>query len=369
MSRAGKPFRPRTSTQGRRAPACEYAGVAALWRKELDDKIRQLADLVLDAERTLVLTGAGISTALGIPGFRSPRTRLWTKVDPLSVMSLAAFRADPTNFYRVLRRLVGRWRDAQPKPAHLALAELESWGLVTSIITQNVDNLHQAAGSTRVWELHGHLCEATCQACHNTCSLDGHVDAYLSTGTTPRCAECGGVLKPEMILFGEQLPRSVYMEVMGEIESRDLIIVAGSSLTVAPVSEFPFWAQRHGAKLVIINDAPTLADDTALVVIRDRVERALPRLADICRERMERGCLAQLGGDCPSQEPPSGSEPEDASGALRFRRFARMHAPRLPRLGIRRRGRSGSRRCGGRSELHHSVALGGQHMVIPNSGV
>ena len=302
----------------------------------MDGRICQVADLVLKARHAVALTGAGMSTASGIPDFRSPGTGIWTHVDPLSVMSLAAFRADPEGFYRALAPLVGNWSQARPNAAHLALAQLEAWGLVAGIITQNVDNLHQEAGSRRVWELHGHLREATCLRCERVLPLNGQVDAFLESGEAPRCPECGGVLKPNMILFGERLPRYVYMEVMGHLEVCDLVMVAGSSLSVAPASELPFWAHRRGAKVVIINDAPTPADDLAAVVIRDRVERALPHLARACRWALTERPRSVPGGEAGFQWSCQGDAlfrlPRLRDHVPGLERFDLPRLPNLPRL-------------------------------------
>ena len=285
----------------------------------MENGIRRVAELILASRHALALTGAGISTPSGIPDFRSPGSGLWEKLDPLGVMSLRAFRADPAGFYRVLHPLVSTWQGAAPNSAHHALAELECMGLIRGVITQNIDNLHQRAGSQRVWEMHGHLREGICLKCGSTAPLGEQIARYLAEGDIPRCPACGGVLKPNIILFGEHLPRHTLMEVAGEVEQCDLLLVVGSSLAVLPVADIPFWALRGGAALAIVNDAPTPVDLQATVVLRDRVERALPLLAHLCRCVQAGASLADL-------------RVEEQPWPQRSGMMALLSLPRLPRL-------------------------------------
>jgi len=294
----------------------------------VEDGIRRVAELILDSRHALALTGAGISTPSGIPDFRSPGSGLWEKVDPLEAMSLRVFRADPASFYRAFHPLVGAWLSAAPNPAHLALAELEALGLLHGVITQNVDDLHQKAGSQRVWEMHGHLREGTCLKCGQVSPLGPSIARYLAEGALPSCPACGGALKPNIILFGEQLPRYTLMEVAGEVEHCDLLLVAGSSLAVLPVADIPFWALRGGAALVILNDAPTPVDLQATVVVRERVERALPRLAELCRRVRAGESLAACAAEW--APPPRRYGPVTIPALPRLPRFS--VAPFLPRL-------------------------------------
>ncbi len=245
----------------------------------LEEKIKQGAELIHQSRRMAAFTGAGHSTTSGIPDFRSPDSGLWEKHDPMLVASIWAFRLNPKNFYDWIRPMVDTLSNAEPNPAHDALAELEQLGHLQVVITQNIDNLHQQAGSRRVLELHGHLREATCVRCYKKVSVDPAVVQYIRNGQVPRC-ECGGVMKPDVILFGEQLPIRVLNQAMDEARRCDLILVAGSSLEVTPAADIPFLAVDSGAKAIMVNLEPTAFDSRADVVIHGDVAEILPRLVE-----------------------------------------------------------------------------------------
>lgn len=242
-------------------------------------EIARAAELIQGARHMVALTGAGHSTPSGIPDFRSPESGLWEKANPMLVASIWAFRLNPQTFFDWVRPLVRTMLDAEPNPAHHALVELERRGLLKAIITQNIDNLHQKAGSARVLELHGHMRSATCIRCYGEVPVDAILERTLLRGQVPRCA-CGGVLKPNVILFGEQLPIRVYNEAVAEAKRCDLILVAGSSLEVMPAGDLPFMAVRHGAKAIIVNLQPTAFDHHANVVIYGNVAEVLPRIVE-----------------------------------------------------------------------------------------
>jgi NAD-dependent deacetylase len=247
--------------------------------QEIDQLITRAAGLLRQADYTVALTGAGHSTPSGVPDFRSPDSGLWTQVDPLAVASLFAFRLRPQDFYDWIRPLARTMLEAQPNPAHYALARLEAVGLVKSIITQNIDGLHQKAGSQRVHEVHGHLREATCIQCYKAVPADNLIAEFLEGGPVPRCA-CGGVMKPNVILFGEQLPLNVLTAARQDTKACDLMLVIGSSLTVEPVADLPLMALGHRAKLIIVNYQPTHLDERADVLIHADLAEVLPRIAD-----------------------------------------------------------------------------------------
>jgi len=251
--------------------------------------VDQAARLVVAARRVVVLTGAGISTPSGIPDFRSPREGLWQQADPEEVASLEAFRCSPQAFCAWLRPLLAQIVPARPNPAHEALAALERAGRVRTIITQNIDGLHQKAGSQRVLELHGHLRQATCLRCHHQTPTAGLLERFLDTGEVPRCPRCDGVLKPDIVLYGELLPPDVLREAEEEAMDCDLMWVVGSSLSVAPASLLPQWAIDHGARLLIVNRAATPLDGQAEVVIRADVAQVLPDIARACAALSEPG--------------------------------------------------------------------------------
>lgn len=237
------------------------------------------ADLLRSARRGVALTGAGISTPSGIPDFRSAGTGLWERADPMAVASLTAFRYDPEAFFGFLRPLAAHIFLAVPNAAHQALARLEQAGRLIGVITQNIDQLHQKAGSQRVLEVHGNVRCATCIACYAQVEAGPYLDQFIRDGVVPRCPACGGVLKPNCILFGEQLPRATFEEARAWCAAADLLLVAGSSLEVTPVSYLPQLALASGARLIIVNREPTYLDRRADAVLREDLVEILPELA------------------------------------------------------------------------------------------
>ncbi|MDI7275853.1 MAG: NAD-dependent deacylase [Anaerolineae bacterium] len=255
----------------------------------MSDLVRRAAALVVEAKRAVVLTGAGISTPSGIPDFRSPGTGLWEKIEPEAVASLSGFLRDPAAFCSWLRPLLSQIVYAEPNPAHRALAALERAGLVRIIITQNIDGLHQKAGSRQVLELHGNLRQATCLRCHHQMPAAGLIEGLLASAAVPRCPECGGIIKPDVVLYGELLPVDVLTRAEEEATACDLMWVVGSSLAVAPASFLPQYAAAHGASLLITNREPTPLDSLADLVLRDDVAELLPAIADACQALLEAG--------------------------------------------------------------------------------
>jgi NAD-dependent deacetylase len=248
-----------------------------------DDKIQWAAELVHRARHAIAFTGAGCSTASGIPDFRSPGSGLWEQANPMMVASIWAFRLKPRSFYDWIRPMVEVLLHAAPNPAHKALASLEEMGMLQAIITQNIDNLHQRAGSRRVLELHGHMREATCIRCYQKVPIDPQLETEVMEGQIPRCA-CGGTLKPDVILFGEQLPVRVLNQAMAEARRCDLIVVAGSSMEVTPAADIPPLAVEMGAKAIIVNLQPTSFDPQADVVIHGDMNDVLPAIVGAVEE-------------------------------------------------------------------------------------
>ena len=248
----------------------------------LDQKIRQAVELIGNAGKMVAMTGAGISTPSGIPDFRSPDSGLWDNINPMSVASIFAFRQNPQHFYNWIRPLSHLLLEAQPNPAHYALAALEREGKLTAVITQNIDNLHGKAGSKIVFELHGHLREVTCLTCYQVRDSSGVFEQFIKSGEAPRC-HCGGALKPNAVLFGEQLPIREFIAAEEVVKTTDLMLVVGSSLEVAPASDLPLLALENGAKLVIINYQPTYLDRRADLVIHANVAQVLPRVVEAMR--------------------------------------------------------------------------------------
>jgi len=242
--------------------------------------IETIADLLRKAKRAVVLTGAGISTPSGIPDFRSEGTGLWSRDEPMEVASLSTFRTDPERFFVWFRPLASLIFNAVPNPAHIGLAKLEQAGRIHSIITQNIDTLHQKAGSQNVIEMHGTLRTLSCTQCFQQAQAEDYLRAYVEQGKLPYCPRCGGLLKPDAILFGEQLPQKAWYQAQHDSRGCDLMLVAGSSLEVLPVAGLPMQAIDRGAHLVILNNATTYLDVRADVVVREDVADIIPAIAE-----------------------------------------------------------------------------------------
>lgn len=238
-----------------------------------------LAALLRRSRRAVVMTGAGISTESGLPDFRSP-TGLWTGTNPAEILSLRAFYSNPERFFRFYRDILAHWRSARPNAAHRALAALERAGLIRAVITQNIDSLHQAAGSQRVIELHGNLRQATCPRCGKLHQIAA-VDDTLAAGRLPRCADCGDLIKPDVVLFDENLPERAVADAIAEADAADLMLVVGSSLTVGPANQLPGLVLANGHPVVLINLGPTTYDQTATAVFAAPAGQALPRLCAV----------------------------------------------------------------------------------------
>jgi NAD-dependent deacetylase len=246
-----------------------------------DTLLHRAADLIRCARHLVVLTGAGISTPSGIPDFRSLKSGLWGKANPFAVASLPVFRIRPQAFFDWIRPLVRTFLDALPNPAHVALAQLEQVGRLKAIITQNVDALHQKAGSRNVIEVHGHIRKATCVRCYDVVPTDTIVSRFVDNDQVPRCEKCGGVLKPNVILLGEQLPYREINAARRETSDCDVMLVVGSSLTMAPAANLPYIARENGAQVIVVNKQPTPIDKLATLVIRTDVAVALPRIVSL----------------------------------------------------------------------------------------
>jgi NAD-dependent deacetylase len=238
--------------------------------KELTDKAEKFIDLILLSSSAVALTGAGVSTESGIPDYRSPGTGLWEKMD-MSVVSLEGFFIDPTRYYSFALEMYPIRKSAKPNPAHYMLAEFESKGLLKGIITQNVDGLHQEAGSSRVHELHGTLRQGVCLSCSSISLMDEVMERVIAGENPPLCRECGGIIKPNAIFFGEMLPRVPWERAIELTRQSDLFIVLGSSLQVSPANILPDIALKAGTKLVIINLAPTPYDGDADLLIQHKI--------------------------------------------------------------------------------------------------
>ena len=248
---------------------------------EQNHQISHASDLIRGAKYCVALSGAGISTPSGIPDFRSPGSGIWTKYSPMEVASLSAFRYHPDRFYTWLRPFVRNLFEADPNPAHKALVELENSGFLQSIITQNIDALHQRAGSNNVIEVHGTYQTLSCPACFQQIEANEDIlNTLLESTKIPRCPLCDTILKPDLILYEEQLPIEKWNQARNEIQACDLLLVLGSTLTVTPVSDLPYIALSSGAKIVIINRGCTHLDSQAEVALDGDLAELLPIIAD-----------------------------------------------------------------------------------------
>jgi NAD-dependent deacetylase len=231
-----------------------------------------LAQVLRSAERIVAFTGAGISTESGIPDFRSPGG-VWSRMKPIQFQDFV--NSEEKRRESWTRAFQGRagWSGREPNAGHFALARLWESGRLSAIITQNVDNLHQASGIApdKVIELHGNASYATCLACSERHELDELKSLYEATGDLPACRLCSGIVNTATISFGQSMPEEPMRRAEEETLSCDLFLVLGSSLTVWPAAGFPLQARRSGARLVIVNREPTPLDDMADLVLHDEI--------------------------------------------------------------------------------------------------
>jgi NAD-dependent deacetylase len=241
-----------------------------------DTQINELARLIEEARRAVVFTGAGISTESGIPDFRSPGG-IWTRMAPIDFADFLASEEARRETWRRRFAMEGAFRTAVPNRGHRAVAELVRRGKVMTVITQNIDGLHQASGisADRVIELHGNTTYAHCLDCARRYDLDAVRRAFEREETAPVCSGCGGFVKTATISFGQAMPPEAMRCAETETIAADLFIVAGSSLVVYPAAAFPELAKRYGATLVIINREATGLDTIADLVLRRGIGEVL----------------------------------------------------------------------------------------------
>jgi len=257
---------------------------------KLDALAEKVAGLIIGAKKLVVFTGAGVSTESGIPDFRSPGG-IWERFDP-DDFTYQKFVADP-EARRKQWRMLGEGHlttGAKPNLAHYAIAELDKMGRLDCVITQNIDNLHQKAGvpADKVFELHGNMQWAVCLGCGQLYPFE-QIKLRLDEGEEiPDCEACHGILKPNAVFFGEQLPHDVLTEASNRSSGSDLFIVVGSTLVVYPAAYMPVYAVQAGAKLVIVNLSSTPMDGEAAVLIKAKAGEALSRIVDKVRERQKK---------------------------------------------------------------------------------
>ena len=223
----------------------------------------RLAALLRERQPCVVLTGAGVSTESGIPDFRS-RTGIWSQYDPMEYASIQAFQRDPLKVWDFYAKRLQVLREAEPNAAHHVLAELERRGLVRAVITQNIDRLHERAGSRELVEVHGSVRTASCPACGERVPLD-EVVRLLADAPAPACPHCATILKPDVVMFGEAMPETERAFELAREAA--LLLVVGSSLEVYPVASLPQETLDAGGDVAIVNRGPTPYDGVAAVKV------------------------------------------------------------------------------------------------------
>ncbi|MGE5380392.1 MAG: Sir2 family NAD-dependent protein deacetylase [Methylocystaceae bacterium] len=246
--------------------------------------VTKLINTAIRRPRMWVLTGAGISTESGIPDFRSPGSGLWETVNPMEVFSVEGLARNPGQFYDMCYKMFDGVLQAPANQAHLVLGQLQQWGLIGPIVTQNIDNLHQKGGAFWMYEVHGHVRTATCMGCGRTQAPMREVLEQAASGDMPRCMRCKALLKPDVILFGDAMPPDYINACVLKNAYRNhslSILVVGSSLVVAPINSLPMDFDE----LAIINNDQTMLDYKADLLWRDQAGHALAGVYEyICQQ-------------------------------------------------------------------------------------
>ncbi|GAV24727.1 NAD-dependent deacetylase [Carboxydothermus islandicus] len=235
--------------------------------------MEEAVKMLLKARHAMAFTGAGVSTESGIPDFRGS-SGLWERYPVEKVASRRALMENPAFFLNFYRERFKSYANVKPNRAHEALARMEKAGIIKGIVTQNIDGLHQKAGSKNVIEIHGTLKRVRCDRCGKY-----YLPEKLDEEEVPRC-NCGGVIRPDVVLFGEALPRREWQMALELAECSDLVLVVGSSLVVTPANQIPGLVLLEGGKAIIVNKDPTPLDDQALV-LRGYAGEILSKLAEM----------------------------------------------------------------------------------------
>lgn len=249
-------------------------------REHMIQEASSLAEWLLSSPPVVVLSGAGISTESGIPDFRSPGSGLWTQVDPMEILSVTAMQRDPRRFWEFKLAMWRSFCEVEPNPAHTALAELESMGVVDCVATQNIDSLHTRAGSRNVLEVHGHMRTGRCTRCYAHLAFEILAEK-AENGEVPPLCECGGILRPDVVLFEDMLPEA-FQEAAVKAARCGFLLVIGSSLEVAPVSYLPGQARRLG----ILNVGSTMYDEDACWRGGFKAGEFMPLVVEACKKHL-----------------------------------------------------------------------------------
>ena len=244
----------------------------------MEEKIKKFAEMVKESKKIVFFGGAGVSTESGLKDYRSRDGIYHTYnkygIPPEEILSIDYFYENPETFYDFYREFF--MSSAQPNKAHTAIAQLENMGKKVTVVTQNVDGLHQKAGSTRVLELHGSAAGYYCDLCGEKYSADYVADR---TKAVPRCSRCGGIIRTEVVLYGENLDQNVMNEAVHAIWDADMLIIGGTSLTVYPAASFVEYFR--GSHLVVINKEATRSDASAELVFHDSIGKVMTEMIDL----------------------------------------------------------------------------------------
>jgi NAD-dependent deacetylase len=235
----------------------------------------KLIEILRKAQHVVVFTGAGVSAESGVPTFRDAQTGLWAQYSAEELATPEAFLRHPQlvwDWYMWRRELVAQ---AQPNPAHIAIAQMQRLLPKLTLITQNVDGLHQQAGSTEVLELHGNISRTKCFSC------GVYADSWQDERHPPHCVQCDGLLRPDVVWFGESLPADILVAARQAVEQCDVLISVGTSGLVYPAAELPFDAAAHGAIVVQVNPTATPLDGITPFNLQGRAGERLPSLIDL----------------------------------------------------------------------------------------
>ena len=248
------------------------------------ENLKELASLIESSEKIVFFTGAGISTESGIPDFRSPESGLWNDKNMEDFFGIDNFLNKPEEFYELFMRKFEMFLRAEPNPSHNFITELERKGKVLSVITQNIDGLHQKSGTKNLIELHGNITNAYCLKCNNQIKTKQTFNMIKKGINPPLCPVCNGLIKPDVVFFGENLPAKALDDAVEKSKQGDLFIVMGSSLVVMPAALMPGYAKSAGVKVVILNKMPTPYDSMADIVINEKLGTIIKNIKELIDE-------------------------------------------------------------------------------------
>ena len=256
--------------------------------KSLEEKVEKLAELIIQSKNIVALTGAGMSTESGISDFRTPGTGLWEKVDPYEFASIHSYVGNPAKNLEFMLETGKAIFKARPNKGHKALTKLQRLGKLKGVLTQNIDGLHLKAKTKNIIELHGTANESKCMTCGQVYQITFMVNQVLKGNFTPSCERCSGILKPNVIFFGEPLESETLEAADAMIAECNLLLILGSSLVVYPVAFYPQKVLSVGAKLAIINIQETDMDNLAEVVIHEKIGNVLPKVVSNVEEKINK---------------------------------------------------------------------------------